>query len=85
MKTLTWKYDTTVPVSCPDRVPNQYTGEYSMIGCAVYHTQTVTKEMAKSFETYEEVEAFKRQAPTGCYDWKLFPAETPLEHPPEVR
>lgn len=71
MVTLTWKYDTTEPTECPDFKPNLYTGEYPSTHCLVYHFKNVTKEMAKSFDSQEAADEFKKNAPDGCYDWKL--------------
>lgn len=73
MITLTWKVDITEQTGCPDYVPDPYTGQYPTTHCLVYHYRTVTKEMGATFETEEQAEAFKKNAPSGCYDWRKTP------------
>ena len=69
---LSWKVSKVVPIPCPDRVPDPYTGEYPSLNCLVYHTKQVTQEMSREFSTLEELEAFKKAAPlVGCFDWKV--------------
>lgn len=71
MIVLTWKIDKTAQTACPDFKPDPYAGEFPMTQCAVYHTRTITQEMSKEFETKEEAEEFKKNAPPACYDFNL--------------
>lgn len=69
MTLLTWKAIKTVPTGCPDYVPNQYTGEYPSMHCAVYHCETITEVMSKEFMTEKDAKEFQKQAPDNCFDF----------------
>lgn len=71
MKTLTWKVTKNVPISCPDYVPDPYTGEYPSVHCAVYHYETVTNDMSKEFSTLKEIKEFISKAPQNCTEFKV--------------
>lgn len=68
--TLTWTVSKTVPIPCPDRNVDPYTGEMSMIGCAVYHCEMVTEERVKTFNSEIEANLFMKNAPSNCTNWK---------------
>jgi len=68
--TLSWKVKKQVPVPCPDNQPDPYTGEMSMIGCAVYHFKVVTEEKSKTFDNQAQADLFIKNAPPNCTDWK---------------
>lgn len=71
MKTLTWKVDKTVPVSCPDYQVDPYTGECPSTHCLVYHCEMITESKTAEFVSEEEAKDFVAKAPLSCYDFKL--------------
>ena len=63
-----WFLMHSVQVSCPDKNPDPYTGEYSNFSCAVYHSKTIATFRHKCFETEEEAENFISKAPKDLRD-----------------
>lgn len=47
---VTWKVDKQIPAPCPDRKVDLYTGEMSMISCAVYHFENITEKNRPSLK-----------------------------------
>ena len=72
---LIWFVSQWVFTSCPDFVPNPYTGAYPNTMCAVNHGRTVEKEMRREFNSMEELDAFKKNAPPECHGWKIIDLE----------
>lgn len=71
MKTVIWKTTNTVPTSCPDYVPDVYTGQYPAIHCSVYHCKEITEEKTATFESEERAQEFIKNAPSNCFDFVI--------------
>ena len=66
---LIWFVSQWVSTSCPDFVPNPYTGEYPNNRCLALHGRTVEVRMKREFNSMEELEEFKKGAPPECHGW----------------
>ena len=63
-----WVVLLTIQTECPDYKPSPYTGEYPSTHCAVYHCETIEKEMSKEFVTKKEAKKFIANAPERIRD-----------------
>ena len=68
---LCWKVKRTVPTECPNFKPDPYTGDYPNYHCAVYHIETIIEERSMRFEKAEELDKFRANAPSSCFDFRM--------------